>query len=206
MQLAERRQRWFLGALLAATALLAGCGLPRMIDSDVQSFVGGEGALTGVGYRFERLPSQQARTGQQDTLERMAEEALSEAGLHRDDTAPRYSAQVALSVQTMTPPIQRRARAERPIVRPDGTLVYPPTLSILMEPPWYNHSVHLVLRDMSSSLVAFESTASFDGPWSDSMHLVPVILRAALRDYPNPPVGVRKVVIELPAPTTAQDE
>jgi hypothetical protein len=199
-------RRCIAALLLVATAMLGGCGLPRMIDSDVQSFVSGDGALTGVGYRFERLPSQQARTGPQDTLEHMAEVALTEAGLHRDDLAPRYSAQVTLSVQTMAPPVQRRPRTERPVVRPDGTVLYPPpTLSILLEPPWYNHSVHLVLRDLRTAQVAFESTASFDGPWSDSNHLVPVILRAALRDYPHPPEGVRKVVIELPAPATADE-
>jgi hypothetical protein len=39
----------------------------------------------------------------------------------------------------------------------------------------------------------------FEGPWSDSANLLPVLLEAALRDFPNPPAGVRKVTIELPA-------
>lgn len=192
--------------LLVSTTLLGGCGLPRMIDSEVQSFVGSEGALTGVGFRFERLPSQQAQPAQQDTLEHMAEQALTEAGLQRDDVHPHYSAQVAFSVQTIAPPVQRRSRAERPVLRPDGVVLYTPSLMLTLEPPWYQHSVHLVLRRVDNARVAFESSAVFDGPWSDSANIVPVLLQAALRDYPQPPVGPRKVVIELPAPGKAQEE
>lgn len=192
--------------LLLASALLQGCGLPRMIDSDVQSFVGGDGAVTGVGYRFERLPSQQARSTQQDSIESMAEQALSEIGLHRDDAAPRYSAQVSVNVRTIAPPEQRRARAERSILHPDGVAVFVPPFALVIEPPWYRHSVQVLLRDVGSARVAFESSASFDGPWADSTQLLPVVMRAALRDYPNPPQGLRKVVIELPATTAPQDE
>ena len=193
-------------ATLACTALLSGCGLPRMIDSDVQSFVGGEGALTGVGYRFERLPSQQASGERQVQIEAMAEQALSEVGLHRDDKAPRYSAQVSMGVRTIAPPEQRRARAERSILRPDGVAVFVPPFGLVIEPPWYRHTVQVLLRDVGTAQVAFESTASFDGPWGDSTRLLPVVMRAALRDYPNPPLGPRKVVIELPADASPADE
>lgn len=192
--------------LLLVTALLQGCGLPRMIDSDVQSFVGGDGAVTGVGYRFERLPSQQAHSTQQDSIEAMAEQALSEVGLHRDEMTPRYSAQVSVGVRTIAPPEPRRTRAERSILRPDGVAVFAPPFALVIEQPWYRHSVQLLLRDAGSARVAFESTASFDGPWADSMQLLPVVMRAALRDYPNPPQGPRKVVIELPANAAPQDE
>lgn len=199
-----RRGRYAL--LVLATALLQGCGLPRMIDSDVQSFVGAEGAVTGVGYRFERLPSQQARGAQQDSIEAMAAQVLSEVGLQRDEAAPRYSAQVSVNVRTIAPPEQRRSRAERSLLRPDGVAVFAPSFALVIEAPWYRHSVQVLLRDVGSARVAFESSASFDGPWADSTQLLPVVLRAALRDYPNPPQGLRKVVIELPATPTAQDE
>lgn len=192
--------------LLLATSLLGGCSLPRMIDSNVESFVGSEGALTGVGFRFERLPSQQQRSQQQEALERMADEALQDVGLRHDDTTPRYSAQVELSVQTIVPPFQPRFRAERPLFGPDGGGLPPSSFSLMLEPPWFSHTVRVVLRDLDTARVAFESSASFDGPWSDSTRLVPVILRAALRDYPHPPAGLRKVVIELPADTAPAQE
>ena len=192
--------------LLLATVLLQGCGLPRMIDSDVQSFVGSDGAVTGVGYRFERLPSQQAHSAQQDRLEAMAEQALSEIGLHRDDTAPRYSAQVSVEVRTIASPEQLHSRAERAILRPDGMALFIPPFGLVLEPPWYRHSVEVLLRDVGSARVAFESSASFDGPWADSMQLLPVVMRAALRGYPTPPQGPRKVVIELPASKASHNE
>lgn len=199
-------RRCLCSLLVLATALLQGCGLPRMIDSDVQSFVGADGAVTGVGYRFERLPSQQAHSTQQDSIEAMAEQALSEVGLHRDNAAPRYSAQVSVSVRTIAPPEQRRSRAERSILRPDGVAVFAPPFALVIEPPWYRHSVQVLLRDVGTARVAFESSASFDGPWADSTQLLPVVMRAALRDYPTPPQGPRKVIIELPAPTATDDE
>jgi hypothetical protein len=46
--------------------------------------------------------------------------------------------------------------------------------------------------------VVYETSASFDGTWSDSANLLPVLLQAALQDYPQPPAGSRKVNIELP--------
>ena len=195
------------GALaLLSTLSLGGCGLPRMIDSDVQSFVGGDGAVTGVGYQFERLLSQQASGERQEQVEAMAEQALAEIGLHRDDKTARYSAQVSVGVRTIAPPEQRRSRSERPILRPDGVVVFAPPFGLVLEAPWYRHSVQVLLRDQTTAKVAFESTASFEGPWSDSNRLLPVVMRAALRDYPQPPQGPRKVVIELPADISPQDE
>jgi hypothetical protein len=55
------------------------------------------------------------------------------------------------------------------------------------------------MRDLASSQVTFESKAMHEGPWSDGANLLPLVMEAALRDYPNPPNGPRKVVIELPA-------
>lgn len=63
--------------------------------------------------------------------------------------------------------------------------------------PWYRHRVHLTLRDSTTSQVAYETTAVFDGPWRDTLNLLPPMLEAALKDYPMP--VQRKVVVELPA-------
>jgi hypothetical protein len=57
--------------------------------------------------------------------------------------------------------------------------------------------VRLLLRDSANGQLAYETMASFDGPWADSAHLFPTILDAALQGYPNPPGGLRKVVIEM---------
>jgi len=43
----------------------------------------------------------------------------------------------------------------------------------------------------------FESRANHDGRWSDDLAVVPAMFEAALRGFPNPPQGVRRVDIEI---------
>jgi len=194
---ASRPLRWLIA--MVASVLLGGCALPRMIDSDVQSFVGTPAAVAGASYRFERLPSQQAQGAAHERVEALAEEALGRVGLVRNEAQAHYSIQVTVGVVQFQPePRHTRSRHfGGPYMAANGSLFYPGPMLIL-EPPWYSHTVHLLLRDTTTAQVAFESTASFDGPWSDSANLLPAILEAALQGYPNPPQGLRKVVIELP--------
>jgi hypothetical protein len=181
-------------ALCAAIALLAGCAVPRMIDSDVQSFVGTAPAVSGASYRFERLPSQ-ANNPAQDQIEALTDDALAHAGLSRNDATPRYLAQVGLSVEGMRNPNYRPLRPR--LVLGTNGIWYQQSLFMDLDNPWYRHTVHLLLRDAISGQVAYETTATFDGPWNDTLNLLPPILEAALRDYPMP--GTRKVVVELPS-------
>lgn len=185
----------------AVALLLAGCALPRMIDSEVESFVGTPGAVLGASYRFERLPSQQAQGLAQDRIEALAEPALERAGLVRTAVQPRYSVQIGVNVLEYIRPSVRQPRWGGYIMGSTGAPWYPGIgggIMLSMEPPWYSHTVHVLMRDIASAQVVFESTARFEGPWSDSANLLPAILDAALRDYPTPPPGVRKVVVELP--------
>lgn len=187
---------WFRRALLVlAVAALTGCSLPRMIDSDVQSFVGNAPALNGVSYRFERLLSQ-ANKMDQDQVEALAQEALDRIGLQRNDDAPRYLVQVNVAVDTMQNPHYRPPRP-RLVVGANGAIYeeWPWTLSV--EAPWYRHRAHLLLRDSGTGQLAYETAAVFDGPWRDTLNLLPPMLEAALKDYPLP--GKRRVVVELPA-------
>ena len=71
--------------LLALGVVLSGCATSRMIDSEVRSFPGAAPALTGVEYRFERLPSQQEGGPFQDRIEDLAAQALARIGLTRTD-------------------------------------------------------------------------------------------------------------------------
>ncbi len=54
----------------------------------------------------------------------------------------------------------------------------------------------MLLRDSSNGQLAYETAAVFDGPWRDTLNLLPPMLEAALKDYPLP--GKRRVVVELP--------
>lgn len=174
--------------------LLVGCATSRMIDSDVQSFVGTVPAVTGATYRFERLPSQVAN-GMQDRIEAMTEEALEHVGLHRSDTAPRYLVQVSVGSEGMRNPYARPPRFGM-VLGANGLWYERPLLDL--DPPWIRHRVHLLLRDNAKGQVAYETSAVFEGPWGDTLNLLPPMLEAALKNYPEP--GSHKVVVELPAP------
>ncbi len=201
-------------AALLAAVLLSGCALPRMIDSEVQSFGGATPPAASARFEFDRLPSQQG-SAQQDVVESLASVALQKAGLRpvgtantadkadtpgtAGDASPIYKVQVQVQISQIANP---RATAPRSSVlwgwneREPGSLGF----MMVMEPPWFRHAVQIVLRERTSNAVVYETSASFDGPWSDSRNLLPPIMEAALRDYPNAVSSPRKVVIELPPP------
>jgi len=189
-----------LSALFFIVTLLAGCASQRLIDSQVNAFAP-QSIATGSRYRFERLPSQQADAQAQDQLEAITEAALTEVGLLRDDTAPRYTVQVSATQRVQDLVLDR------------------PTLGwslgwmfgnggILMGsdagfPGWnrqtnYWREVGLIVRDTSTQSVVYETRATHDGPWSDTERILPALLQAALKGFPNPPSGVRRVDIEIP--------
>lgn len=190
-------------ALWATAMLLSGCAVPRLIDSEVESYPGSTPAVAGASYRFERLPSQQAFAERQAQLEALAQAALGHVGLVRNDAQAQYSVQVTVQIAQMPSPhaplpFTPRQIRRPPMVAADGSHFFSPLL-LLPEPAWFSHTVRFLMRDTSTAQVAYESTARFDGPWGDSGKLLPVIMDAALSNYPNPPPGVRKVIIELPA-------
>jgi hypothetical protein len=191
-----RLTRWLFCALLVPL-LLAGCAMPRMIDSDVNSFAGTAPAVRGASFRFDRLPSQQNTGGVQDRIEAITQTALEHVGLTRNDAAPRYLVQVQFSAETMRNPYYRPRT--RLVVGADGRIYEEWPLFPDLNTPWFRHSVKLVLRDSGNGQAAYETTAVFDGPWSDTLNLLPPMLEAALQDYPQP--MRRRVVVELPAPT-----
>ncbi len=191
---------------LAATGTLVGCATSRVIDSDVQSFPGTPTAVVPSSFSFERLPSQK-NAQNQDALEAMAATALDKRGLKQSAVDPTYRVQLNFQSELL-------ARDPRPGSYPisvgfgfgygnyDRRDRYgTSSFGLVMQPSWYRNSVHLVLRESTSSSVAYETSASFDGPWSDAGNLFPAVLDAALDGFPNPPSGPRKVVIELPANT-----
>lgn len=190
------RAAYWLATGLVAVAL-AGCALPRMIDSDVQSFVGAAPAAAGASYRFERLPSQEAQGAVQDRFESFADAALHRVGLLREGPQARYVIQVTVAIEQFARNPQQQARSSSVFIADAFWGHRPPLLTF--EQPWYKHTVHLLMRDHLTQQVVYETRAVFDGPWSDSDRLLPVLFEAALRDYPSPPSGPRKVVIELPA-------
>ena len=192
--------------VLALTSLLTGCATMRVVDSQVLAVanVPAGTQLQGAKYRFERLPSQ-VNNPEAGLAEQQAERALAAVGLVRDDAAAQLSVLVSFQgTQYLVDPWGYRY--PRPYYGsvsighgvPWGSGVgfgmgmrFPPT-------PQYRREVSLILRDLKSGQVVYETRASHDGPWSDSTVIFATLFKAALANFPNPPAGPQRVNIEIP--------
>ncbi|WP_431108219.1 DUF4136 domain-containing protein [Variovorax paradoxus] len=200
-------KRTFFALFLAAT--LSGCATSWVVDSDVKSFSSIGAVPSGATYRFERLPSQQADAARQESLEAMAAAALEKVGLRRDDARPTYSAQIGARVTLGLSPwadpwlfdgpwgyggygYHGYARRWYAGGWYGGPGFMPPAAN-----PWYEREVSILLRDIGSNRVVYETRARNDGPYNASAAILPVMFDAALQGFPNPPQGERRVNIEL---------
>ncbi|WP_416546728.1 hypothetical protein ACHEXK_12915 [Limnohabitans sp. DCL3] len=202
----------FFSMAMAVLAMigLSGCASMRLIDSDVTSVVAVPPgmSLQGAKYRFERLPSQ-ANHPEAGLAEQQAQAAMTAVGLVRDDNAARLSVMVGFSgAQYLADPW---GRPIGPGWTPYGNVAigsgmgggfgshiglgvgmrFPP-------PTHFRREVSLILRDLQSGQVVYETRASHSGPWHDSAPIFGTLFQAAMANFPNPPAGLRRVNIELP--------
>jgi hypothetical protein len=194
-------RRMGLSALLCACVWLTSCAAPWVVDSQVQAFSGLASLPAEPSYRFERLPSQQSP--QQSQLESLADAALFKAGLRRNDAAPLYSVQVGARVQRMPSP-WADPWDEFGMGSLGLSFAYGPSWGrgsvgtlFRYEQPWYQREVSVVVRELASNRVVFESRAQGDGPWSDSAGTLAAMFDAALQGFPNPPLGVRRISVQV---------
>jgi len=201
--------RWLaLCGMVAGALLLSGCASSYVLDNNVQSFSSLAGMPAQPTYRFERLPSQQVPD--HAVLESMADPALHKAGLRRDDANPKYSVQVSARIQALLSPWadpwdtwgwgwgwggfgwghHRRF----------GLGLGYGTRFSSWESPWYHREVNVIIRDLATGRVVFESRAANDGPWSSNAAVFPPMFEAALQGFLNPPPGPRQVNVTV-APT-----
>jgi len=184
--------RFFLVA--AAAALLAGCATGYLLDNQVQSFSQLQAAAAPYSYRFERTLSQQTDPGQ-PALEALADPVLQRAGLLRDEAAPRYTVQVSARSERMLSPY---ADPWSPFGwglgfggRHFGIGFGGPFPR--GDQPWFRREVAVVVRELPSSRVVYETQAFNDGPWLDNRAVLPAMVEAAMQGFPNPPAGPRRV-------------
>lgn len=201
----EPIRRWV--ALLALTfmmVVLTGCAGMRIVDTDVRAFAAEPGVQVPATYRFERLPLQQRQGEFRDWLETITQAELTQVGMQRDDVAPQYSVMIDLRMarDPRAPwddaPFWGGFYHRNAVVLPSGAVVYVPTVAMQFDTPYYRREVHLLVRRLSDGMVVFESRANHDGRWSDDRAVLPAMLEAALRGFPNPPQGLRRVDIEIP--------
>jgi len=200
----KRFVRWLaLCSAALALAALGGCASTSLLDNQVQTFSSLAGLPAQPTYRFERLPSQQSDPGQAP-VETMAAPALARAGLRRDDAAPRYSVQVSARVMRRLSPyadpwtgwgfgwsLGWHSRGlglgfGGPFPRYDQT--------------WMHREVSVILRELATNRVVYETHAVNDGPWLDDRAVLPAMFQAAMQGFPNPPAGPRRVDIQLGQP------
>ena len=196
--------RRHLFALAIAAALVSGCASYRM-NNTVQAFSGLPGLPANPPYRFERLPSQAAQPGQ-DQLEALADPVLHRVGLRRDDAAPLYGVTITATVNQSASPWPDPGFASFGLGvggRGGGVGFGVGGPFFGMQQPWYMRQVGVLLRDIQSGRVVFESHANSDGPWIDPQAAIPAMLEAALQGFPNPPPGPRRVDIQIGGTQTA---
>ena len=189
----------------ALATLLSGCAGMRVVDSQVLAVANVPAGvqLQGASYRFERLPSQ-INNPEAGLAEQQAEQALAAVGLMRDDARAQLSVLVGFQgTQYLADPWGA------PYPGPYGSI------SIGRGMPWgsgigfgmgmrfpppthYRREVSLILRDLRSGQVVYETRASHDGPWHDSTTIFATLFKAALANFPNPPAGPQRVNIEIP--------
>ena len=193
------------GVVAVAAVLLSACASTYLLDNQVQSFSQLSALPAQPTYRFERSLSQQVDPAQQ-ALEALADPALHKAGLRRDDATPRYSVQVgARTERTLSPYAD-------PYWGPWGwggwggwSLGYGGRhFGLGLGGPWprtdtywFHREVMVIVRELASNRVVYETRAVNDGPWFDNRAVLPAMFEAAMQGFPNPPQGPRRVDIQV---------
>jgi hypothetical protein len=191
---------------------MAGCSTVRLVDSDVTAFSRWSAAppAPGTPYRFEGLPSQQAFAAKQDQdrVEALARTALAKVGLDWAPSIARYSVQVVVSTLVLD-----RGFYGGPGY---GGFGYPMTgifmgggsrgaslglgmsFPLRFPDPYFKRELSIMMRELSTGQVVFETRAAHDGVWSDTLAVLPAMMDAALLGFPQPPPGTRRVNVEIP--------
>ena len=186
-----------------AGIFLAGCSSMRIVDSDVSAFAAWTAAppTPGTPYRFERLPSQLWANAQQDRVEAMAAVSLARVGMVLDPGAARFNVQVMVSSQ-----IGERFPDDGFPINGPGMLIGGGSLGtsigmtypIRFSEPYYKREVTVLMRELATQKVVFETRALNTGPWNDAFSVLPAMLDSALLGFPQPPAGTRRINVDIP--------
>ena len=207
-------------AVFFATLLLGGCATgPRTVDAYVQTTAArapGAAILTGAHYKFERTPPMAGQPAP-ERLEAMAQEAMARVGMVRDEAHPILSVQVGGNVGAYW--INEMGGYSNTALAfgfgggrgfrgggigfSFGAPMWDPSI------PAYVSEVSLLMRDLKTGQIVYDTRARHDGPWHDTDNVLRALFAAALEGYPAPPQAARRVDVPLlpaappPAPATA---
>jgi hypothetical protein len=188
-----------------AAALATGCAGVMRIDNQVKTHTQWpSGALpTGqVHYRFERLPSQTSA----DTAPPQAElEAWVAQALRRAQWAPAQPGQPArwqVQVGAHTTELDRAPWERSPHTTWIHSLPWKGQTPrqggfMVVETPYFQRQLSVVVRDTQTAQVVYETTAFHDGRWRDSPALWQAMADAALEGFPRPAQAQRQINIDI---------
>ena len=199
-------KRALIALFLIATGLwlMTGCASVRLVDTDVTAFPKWTAAPPGPGttYRFERLPSQQNPAAQQDAVEAQARTALAKVGMELNRPVARFSVQVVATTRVIESayPGSNGIYGRPGVFLGGGNRGVGFGLSFPMrfpEPTYFRRELMLLMRELTTQQVVFEVRALHDGVWNDTPSVLPAMLDAALRGFPEPPLGTRRIDVEI---------
>lgn len=205
---------WFArtALILLASALTACATGPRTVGADVRTSAAqppGNAVLQGAHYRFERGPLVAGQPAP-EKLEAMAQAALARVGTVRDDARPRVSVQVGGYVNAYWMDdafYSGRSNASLALGMGigrgwrGGGIGFGPGWP-LQDPsiPAYASEVSLLMRDVQTGQIVYDTRARHDGPWHDTENVLAALFVAALEGYPQPAQPVRRVGVPLLPP------
>ena len=68
---------------------------------------------------------------------------------------------------------------------------------LFRSPTFFKRELSMLMRELISQQVVFETRAFHDGVWSDTPAVLPAMMDAALRGFPEPPPGTRRINVEI---------
>lgn len=198
------RRGGLLAAMAGVAALLAGCAAVRSVDCDVASFGDWPADRKPGTYAFDRLPSQQARAAEAESLEAAARPALAKAGFTPAAEGQAPDVLVQLGARTTrtdyypwADPVWWRGGfgywRRGPWMGPSWSL------SMRTDATRYEREVAVLLRDRASNRPLFEARASTESATQAGADGLAALFQAALMDFPKTGVNPRRVVVELKA-------
>jgi len=209
--MSQNMKRIFLLAVAAGMLLLTACTNVRIIESQVQSTPQWTGSAPSKAfYRWDRLPAD-VNNPQAGWAEVQLESALAPLGWTRNDLEAQYTVWVGVrTAEFIADPWGRPVRSPwvnhlhisvgsgyrahgmgvglgmRTGLPPFGRAGFPP-------PSGYAQEVSIIVRDLNTSNVVYQTKATHEGPWADHANILPSMMAAALQGFPNPQVRNRRV-------------
>ena len=197
-----------LSALVFVAIGLSGCAAGvRVVDAQVQTTAArAPGAsLLAPGARY-RLEPAAAGLGQLPParIDAMAEAALARVGLVRDDAAARLGVQASAHVNAYWAHGYEPSNAALSLgfgrgFRGGGVGLGVGFGGPIMDPtiPAYVSEARLLMRDVQTGQIVYDTRARHDGPWHDTENVVAALFAASLQGFPVAPEVSRRVQVPL---------